>query len=77
MRSPTDPLTDPRPGDVVRHISRVIPVPGPHLTVQAVVGNLVAFTSPLSRGINWWTREEWCAESAVTERWEVINVAPE
>jgi hypothetical protein len=76
MRSPADALKDPKPGDVVRHINCVIPDPGPSLTVEATVGNLVAFTNELAREIYWVTRDRWCDQRATTLRWEVLHVAP-
>lgn len=70
-----DPRFDPRPNDVVRHITKGFPNPGPRLCVEAVVGNLVAYTWDLSSEVHWAPTEKWCQVTAMTDKWEVLHVA--
>lgn len=77
-----DPRVDPKAGDVVRGVAAQ---PTFHvgkfaiLTVQAVVGNLVATTSDAAAcsEIRWQTKQSWCETNAWIGSWEVLFVAPE
>lgn len=70
-----DPLKDPRPGDVVRHKLKGFHSPGEPQKVEAVVGNVVAFTVGSAAAIHWCLLDKWCEECSMTEYWEVLHVA--
>jgi len=74
-----DPRADPRPGDVV--VSKLAEwIPNSDcdpIKVEAVVGNLVAYSEHSGHGeLRWVKKSEWCAtESYFIVGWEVIHRA--
>lgn len=73
-----DPTKDPHVGDVVRGVAanpQVHRGKFAEITVQAIVGNLIATSSTGDNEIRWQIRERWCATDNWLSHWEVLHVA--
>lgn len=52
-----------------------MPGPAQKIRVEAVIGNIIAFTAEGSREVHWEQLCDWCGDGPLTASWEVVHVA--